>query len=71
MSWRWVHGGVAEELDGVSRIEIDLSPIAGGVELTVTHADLRDDISAIIHESGWVDSLARLTRLLEGAMQCT
>src|ERR1022692_365119 len=20
MSWRWVHGGVAEELDGVSRI---------------------------------------------------
>jgi uncharacterized protein YndB with AHSA1/START domain len=71
MSWRWVHGGVAEELDGVSRIEFDLRPIDGGVELTVTHADLRSDRSAIIHESGWVDSLARLSRLLEGTSELT
>jgi uncharacterized protein YndB with AHSA1/START domain len=65
MSWRWVHGGVLEERDGVSRVEIDLRPIDGGVELTVTHADLRNDVSGNIHESGWVDSLARLSRLLE------
>jgi len=69
MSWRWVHGGVAEELDGVSRIEFELRPIDIGVELTVTHTDLRNDASAIIHESGWADSLARLSRLLEGAAE--
>jgi uncharacterized protein YndB with AHSA1/START domain len=67
MSWRWVHGGVDEELDGVSRIEIELRPIDGGVELTVTHADLRNDASAINHEQGWTASLARLSRLLERA----
>ena len=64
MSWRWLHGGVAEERDGVSRIEIELKPIDGGVELTVTHTDLRNDFSAISHELGWADSLARLSRLL-------
>jgi uncharacterized protein YndB with AHSA1/START domain len=67
MSWRWVHGGVEEELDGVSRIEFELRPIDGGVELTVTHADLRNDHSAAIHEAGWVGSLARLDRLLGAA----
>jgi uncharacterized protein YndB with AHSA1/START domain len=55
---------VAEERDGVSRIEIQLRPIDGGVELTVTHADLRNEQSAIDHEDGWAASLARLDRLL-------
>jgi uncharacterized protein YndB with AHSA1/START domain len=69
MSWRWVHGGVDQELDGVSRIEIDLRPIDGGAELTVTHADLRNDASAIDHEAGWMASLARLSRLLAAASE--
>jgi uncharacterized protein YndB with AHSA1/START domain len=71
MSWRWVHGGVVAERDGVSRIEFELRPIDGGVELTVTHADLSSERSAIIHEDGWVGSLARLSRLLEGGLQRT
>jgi uncharacterized protein YndB with AHSA1/START domain len=70
MSWRWVRGGVVEELDGVSRIEFELRPIDGGVELTVTHADLRNERSAIIHEGGWIGSLARLSRLLERHTEC-
>jgi len=64
MSWRWVRGGVPEELDGTSRIEMELKPVDGGVELTVTHADLRNDASRINHEHGWSASLARLSRLL-------
>jgi uncharacterized protein YndB with AHSA1/START domain len=71
MSWWWVHGGVEEEREGVSRIEIELRPIDSGVELTVTHADLRNDTSATLHEGGWAGSLARLIRLLEGTSDRT
>jgi uncharacterized protein YndB with AHSA1/START domain len=71
MTWRWLDGGVEEERDGLSRIEFDLRPIDGGVELTVTHADLRNERSAAIHEGGWVGSLARLARLLEGVPELT
>lgn len=71
MTWRWFEGGVEEERDGLSRIEFDLRPIDGGVELTVTHADLRNERSAAIHEGGWVGSLARLSRLFEGVPERT
>jgi uncharacterized protein YndB with AHSA1/START domain len=71
MTWRWVEGGVEEELEGVSRIEFELRPIDGGSELTVTHADLRNEPSAAIHEAGWVGTLARLNRLLEGVPERT
>jgi uncharacterized protein YndB with AHSA1/START domain len=64
MSWRWVHGGVEEEREGVSRIEFELRPIDEGVELTVTHADLRNEVSAAIHENGWLGSLNKLSRLV-------
>ena len=69
MSWRWVHGGVDEELDGTSRIEFELRPIDDGVELTVTHTDLRNETSASIHEQGWAISLARLGRLMGQASE--
>ena len=71
MTWRWVDGGVEEELEGVSRIEFELRPIDGGSELTVTHADLRNERSAAIHQAGWVGTLARLSRLLEGVPERT
>jgi hypothetical protein len=64
-----VHGGVEEEREGVSRIEFELRPIDDGVELTVTHADLRNGASAGLHEQGWAGSLARLIRLLEGTSE--
>jgi uncharacterized protein YndB with AHSA1/START domain len=64
MSWRWVSGGVEVEAEGVSRIEFELRPIEEGVELTVTHADLRNQTSAAIHEQGWFGSLAKLSRLV-------
>ena len=67
MTWRWVYDGVVEERDNISRIEFDLRPIEGGVELTVTHTDLRNEASADIHGAGWVGTLDRLRRLVEKA----
>jgi hypothetical protein len=64
MSWRYAFGGEPEELGRTSRIEIDLVPIAGGVELTFTHTDLRNDTSELSHRSGWTGSLDKLVRLL-------
>jgi uncharacterized protein YndB with AHSA1/START domain len=64
MSWRFSAGGEPEELDRVSRVAFELRPIDGGVELTLTHADLRNEISAASHQRGWVGSLVKLGRLL-------
>ena len=64
MTWRYALGGEPEELGHTSRIEIDLKPVAGGTELTFTHADLRNEASRISHERGWTGSLAKLVRRL-------
>lgn len=60
MTWRYVFGGEPEELGRVSRIECDLAPIAGGTELTFTHADLRNEASLASHERGWTGSMTKL-----------
>jgi len=65
MSWRWVDGGVAGDLGHTSRIEIELRPVEGGSELTVTHSDLRDEASGATHEQGWSAALAKLARLMD------
>jgi uncharacterized protein YndB with AHSA1/START domain len=67
MSWRWADGGEAEEFGGTSRVEIDLAPIAGGVELTFTHSGLRNAASELSHRQGWTGSLDKLVRHLGGA----
>jgi len=66
MTWRWAFGGEPEELDGTSRIEIDLKPVEGGTELTFTHANLRNAASKASHERGWTGSLAKLVQRLTG-----
>lgn len=63
MSWRYAFGGESEEDGLTSRIEIDLAPIAGGTELTLTHAQLRNAASKASHERGWTGALAKLVRL--------
>jgi uncharacterized protein YndB with AHSA1/START domain len=65
MSWFWAVGGEAEEDGGTSRVEIDLTPIADGTELTFTHAALRNEASAKSHTWGWTGALDKLVRLLE------
>ncbi len=62
MSWRWSIGGVPDEQGRISRLEIDLAPIANGTELTFTHADLGNDASAHSHTSGWTGALVKLAR---------
>jgi uncharacterized protein YndB with AHSA1/START domain len=64
ISWRFSAGGEPEEIGRVSRVAFELRPIDGGVELTLTHADLKNDISAASHGHGWTGSLAKLGRLL-------
>jgi uncharacterized protein YndB with AHSA1/START domain len=67
MTYRWALGGVSEEIGRTSRIEIDLTVIAGGTELTFTHGDLYSEASVKSHEWGWTGALAKLVRLLGSA----
>ena len=52
LSWRWASGGEIEQAGRVSRIEISLTPIENGTELTFTHRALANDRSRGIHERG-------------------
>ena len=65
MSWRWALGGVPEERGRTSRIEIDLTPIGDGTELTFTHAALWNEASEKSHTGGWTGALNKLVRHLE------
>src|SRR5215831_6442184 len=53
MSWQWLSGGDPGERERVSRLE-----------LTLIHAELRDDATARSHEWGWGGALDKLTRRL-------
>ena len=53
MSWKWSIGGEPEEQGRISRVEIDLRPIADGTELTFTHAGLSSEASEKSHAWGW------------------
>jgi len=64
MSYEWTSGGVPEERDRVSRVELHLRLIDTGTELTVIHAGLYDEASADNHGSGWGAALDRLARWL-------
>jgi uncharacterized protein YndB with AHSA1/START domain len=68
MSWRWTSGGEPDEAGAESRIEIDLRPIAGGTELTLTHARLASEVSRASHADGWAGALDKLAhRFAEAA----
>jgi len=66
MTWCWVSGGEPEEAGRVSRVECDLAPVAGGTELTFTHADLRNEASLASHTRGWIGSMTKLVGRLGG-----
>ncbi len=65
MSWSWAVGGVPEERGRISRIEIELRPIAEGTEITFTHTLLGNEASKKSHEGGWTGALDKLVRYLE------
>ena len=64
MSWRWLAGGVDDERDRVSRVELRLRAIDIGTELTLVHGELATRASAESHEGGWSGALAKLARQL-------
>ena len=66
MSWRWTIGGDPGETGEVSRVEIDLRPIATGTELTFTHDRLQTMASRDSHEWGWNGALDKLERHFAG-----
>jgi uncharacterized protein YndB with AHSA1/START domain len=65
MSWRWLCG---EEDPNESRVEIELRPIAGGTELTLTHSALFSEETRRSHEDGWSGALDKLVQHFQ-AMQ--
>lgn len=60
MTWRWTAGGEPDEAGQESRVELDVRPIDGGTELTLTHARLASDRSRASHERGWSGALDKL-----------
>jgi uncharacterized protein YndB with AHSA1/START domain len=64
MSWRW-QGGMEDA--GESRVEIRLRAIPEGTELTLTHADLRDEDSGRSHEGGWAGALDKMAAYFANA----
>jgi uncharacterized protein YndB with AHSA1/START domain len=71
MSWSWAFGGVLEERGRTSRVEIELTPIENGTELTFTHAGLWDETSDKSHAGGWTGALNKLVRHLENPAATT
>lgn len=55
MTWQWEN-----EAGPASRVEVNLRPVAGGTELTFTHARLRDAATRDSHEQGWNGALDKL-----------
>jgi uncharacterized protein YndB with AHSA1/START domain len=66
MSWRWTHGGEADEAGEESRVEFSLRPIDTGTELTLTHSRLQTEVSRDSHGRGWTGSLDKLERHFAG-----
>ena len=61
-TWRWVG-----EEDPESKVTVELRPVAGGAELTFTHAMLPDEEARISHQEGWTGAIDKLERLFEPA----
>ena len=71
MSWNWAVGGVPEERGRTSQVEIELTPIGDGTELTFTHAGLWTEASEKSHAQGWTGALDKLVRHVENAAATT
>lgn len=66
MTWWYAVGGEPDEEGRTSRIEITLTPSAGGTELTFTHSGLWSDESAKSHTWGWTGAFDKLVRYAAG-----
>lgn len=71
MSWQWIFGGRPEERERTSRLEFNLRPIDTGTELTLIHAELFDEASALSHEGGWAGALDKLLRRFPSSAENT
>jgi uncharacterized protein YndB with AHSA1/START domain len=69
ISWNYAIGGEPEEAARTSRIQFDLEPIQGGVELTLTQSELKNEASRLSHERGWAASLAKLVARMGGPVE--
>ena len=60
-SWAWITMPERESL-----VTVELRPVDGGTELTLTHSRFADERARDSHHEGWSGSLDKLVRLLEG-----
>jgi uncharacterized protein YndB with AHSA1/START domain len=60
-SWNWV-----STPERVSRVTVELRPVAEGTEVTLVHDRFADAETATRHRRGWTESLDRLVALHEG-----
>jgi len=63
MTYSYAFGGEPIEVGRTSRIQIDLKPIAGGVELTFNHTGLANAASVASHTGGWTGAFDKLVRM--------
>jgi uncharacterized protein YndB with AHSA1/START domain len=59
----WTSEGAVTLRDSV--VTVDLRPVQGGTELTLTHTVRRDSEEGRAHERGWQATLASLERFVE------
>jgi uncharacterized protein YndB with AHSA1/START domain len=69
MTYEYALGGEPEELGRTSRIEFELTPIAGGTDLTFTHTGLATEVSERSHARGWGGALDKLVQHSEGELK--
>ena len=58
-SWAWITTPERESL-----VAVELRPIEGGTELTLTHSQFHDEAARDRHREGWSELLERLEELL-------
>lgn len=60
-TWGWMTDGVRGH---ETRVEIELTPAAGGTDLVLSHRGFESPIARDRHEQGWSGGLANLERLV-------
>ena len=61
-TWAW-----KSTPERVSRVVIDLAPVAGGTELAFLHEQFFDQAARDSHEGGWLPTFVKLAHFLESA----
>jgi uncharacterized protein YndB with AHSA1/START domain len=65
-SWSWEEEVNDAMAVGRTLVTVELSPVDGGTEVTITHERLREAAAVSFHRFGWTNSLERIDDLVRG-----